>query len=242
MRILFYLLFCTCCLFSFKATTLAQTQHSGWLASFNTIKLNDKFSLHAEGQLRITDNSDQIQTVILRPGLNYHINKSLTITGGYAFIPNRRAIGKTASLLSEHRIWQQLLYNQKIHAVSVSHRLRFEQRFIPKAKLSGTELDTDGYDNAYRLRYFVRNIIPLVKQEAFNKGWFLALQNEVFFNVGNKSAVNGRFFDQNRAYGAIGYRVSKKLDVEAGYLNQYSKTRTSFANNHVFQIAFYRKF
>lgn len=242
MRILFYLLFCTYCLFSFKTATLAQTQHSGWLASFNTIKLNDKFSLHAESQLRITDNADQIQTLILRPGLNYHINKSLTITGGYAFIPNRRTIGKTASLLSEHRIWQQLLYNQKISTVSVSHRLRFEQRFIPKAKLAGTELNTNGYDKAYRLRYFIRNIVPLVKQETFNKGWFVALQNEVFLNVGNKSAVNGRFFDQNRAYGAIGYRVSKKFDVEAGYLNQYSKTRNSFANNHVFQIAFYRKF
>jgi len=242
MRIFLYLLFCVCCFFSFKTTTFAQVQHSGWLGSFNTIKLNDKFSLHAEGQLRITDNADQVQTIILRPGLNYHINKSLAVTAGYAFIPNRRTIGKTADLLSEHRIWQQLLYNQKISTVSVAHRLRLEQRFIPKARLVGNELDTNGYDEAYRLRYFIRNIVPLVKQEKFNKGWFVALQNEVFLNIGDKSAVNGRVFDQNRIYGAIGYRVSNKFDVEAGYLNQYSKTRSSFTNNHAFQIAFYRKF
>lgn len=242
MRLFFYLLFCAFCLFSFNNEVLAQTQHSGWIFSLNTIKLNDKFSLHAEGQLRITDNADQVQTIILRPGLNYHINKSLVVTGGYAFIPNRRTIGNTASLLSEHRIWQQLLYNQKISTVSIAHRLRLEQRFIPKARLSGNELDTNGYDKAYRLRYFIRNIVPLVKQETFNKGWFVALQNEVFLNIGDKSAVNGRVFDQNRIYGAIGYRVSNKFDVEAGYLNQYSKTRSSFTNNHAFQIAFYRKF
>ena len=68
----------------------AQIQnHSGWLASFNTIRLNEEFSLHAEFQLRSTDEWEQIQTLLPRGGLNYHLASNQVVTGGYAYIPNR---------------------------------------------------------------------------------------------------------------------------------------------------------
>jgi hypothetical protein len=102
-------------------------------------------------------------------------------------------------------------------------------------------LETDGYDNAYRFRYFIRNIIPLATRGAFSTGPFFALQNELFLNTGDKSAVNGKAFDQNRLYGAVGYRLKGKLDLEAGYMNQYINTRTSFVNNHIVQLAVYKR-
>jgi hypothetical protein len=68
------------------------------------------------------------------------------------------------------------------------------------------------------------------------------LQNEVFVNIGDKSAVNGDIFDQNRAYGAPGYRFSSRFDAEMGYLNQYINGRNdAFSNNPIVQMAVYTR-
>lgn len=228
-------------LFFFTQHAAAQTQFSGWLASFNTINLNKKLSLHFDGQLRSTDGWDEVQTILLRPGLNVHLNKQLTVTAGYAFIANRRTVSGISDLLPEHRIWQQALFTHKLGTMNLSHRLRFEERFISKAVVRSSELEAEGHNNAYRLRYFLRNIIPFRKTPSFDKGAFFALQNEIFFNTGDRSAVNGKTFDQNRAYIAVGYRLPAKLDIEAGYVNQYTVTAAAFTNNHIIQFALYKR-
>lgn len=232
--------FICCMAVFFFGTVKAQVQFSGWLASFNTFKLNNKLSLHFDGQLRSTNDLESIQTVLLRPGLNIHL-KSWVLTSGYAYISNRRNVSGFSALMPEHRIWQQAIFNHKLKTVSIAHRFRFEERFISRSTLANNELETDGFDQAFRFRYFLRSIIPLTAQPGFTKGPFFALQNEVFLNTGDRSAVNGKTFDQNRLYGAIGYRLPGKIDLEAGYMNQYTATRASFVNNHIAQIAVYKR-
>lgn len=219
----------------------AQVQFSGWVASFNTFKLNNKLSLHFDAQIRSTDELKNLQTILFRPGLNVHLNKQWVVTAGYAFISNRRSVSGLSDLLPEHRVWQQVLFSHKTKNISISHRFRFEERFISKATIVNNEVKATGHDEAFRFRYFIRSIIPLTKQKSFSKGLFFALQNEVFFNTGNKSFVNGKGFDQNRLYAAIGYRLKGKIDLEAGYMNQYTSTRASFSNNHIAQIAVYKR-
>lgn len=228
-------------LFIFSSASKAQVQFSGWLASFNTFKLNNRLSLHFDAQLRSTDQLQQVSAILLRPGLNFHLNKTWMFTAGYLLNLNRRNQGGLSELLGEHRLWQQALANQKINKIALAHRLRFEERFIPRSSVTGNELETNGYDQAFRLRYFVRSIFPLTAGPTFSEGPFFALQNEVFLHTGNKTAVNGKAFDQNRLYGAIGYRLRGKLDIEAGYLNQYINTRSSFINNHLVQLALYKR-
>ncbi len=219
----------------------AQVQNSGWLASFNTLKLNNKFSLHAEVQVRSGDKFENIQTVILRPGINYHITKTLSASMGYGYVSGRRNIGSISGYLGEHRLWQQLTYNHKLKNISAAHRLRFEERYLPNASIINNELKRSGFSNAYRLRYFLRSIIPLNNKPAFAKGMFTALQNEIFINTGDGDAVNGKLFDQNRLYVAIGYRLSPKFDIETGYMNQYVSGRINDANNHIIQLAVYKR-
>jgi hypothetical protein len=223
-------------------STAQQSNVSGWLASFNTIKLKGPLSLHFDGQLRSTDQVKQVQTILLRPGLNYHISKQFVASLGYAYIGNRRSIGTVDGLAPEHRIWQQLLISHPAGFIPVSHRFRLEQRFISRSFVQNSTLKTDGYDYANRVRYFTRGIIPFNGEKGFQKGMFAALQNEIFVNFGDKRTVNGKFFDQNRAYAAIGYRLKPQLDVEAGYMNQYvSGRRSAFTNNHIIQIAIYTR-
>jgi len=223
-------------------------QNTGWFASFNTIKLNKSLSIHAEFQLRSTDDWQQVQTVLPRVGLNYHFKPNQSFTLGYAYIPNRVSIGGASALLAEHRIFQQYLVSHKAWTATVAHRLRLEERFVPIPTLEDGEVEKSGDRYSTRFRYFIRAIIPLSNQRPFEKGMFTALQNELFLNVSNKENVNDQAFDQNRVYGAIGYRVSKKFDIEAGWMLQYVARRplvgANFNNdlsNRIIQLAIYSR-
>ncbi|WAC41102.1 DUF2490 domain-containing protein [Pedobacter sp. SL55] len=228
----------------FTTTSLfAQTinQNTGWFLFLNSTKFNDKWGMHFDLQLRSEDKWDGLRNLLVRPGVTYYINKNSNATLGYLFtqtyLPNDILVGAASlkNTLTEHRIWQQYIYShQPWKGAALSHRFRLEQRFI--------ERQTDDLFSQ-RLRYFFRLIQPLQKQEgAFTKGVFAALQNELFFNIQNKEKVNGSLFDQNRAYLAVGYRVSKGFDVEAGYLNQSINGASRNTVNNVAQLALYTRF
>ncbi|WP_237028614.1 DUF2490 domain-containing protein [Pedobacter steynii] len=235
MRISFFLLAMLC---SLSQIAIAQVQHqnTGWLFLLNNNKINKKWGTHLDIQLRSSDQFSQLRNLMFRPGLTYFINDKSDVTLGYllneTFVDQ---VGRKDLRLTEHRIWQQYIYKHKISTVNISHRFRLEQRFMEQ---NGAE---DLF--AQRFRYFFRTILPLAKgKQNFDQGFFAALQNELFFNVQQKDKLNGHFFDQNRAYLAGGYRFSKKLDLEAGYLNQTVKGAGSNSMNHAIQLALYTRF
>jgi hypothetical protein len=118
--------------------------------------------------------------------------------------------------------------------VILTNRFRLEQRFINRSTESV-------YSD--RIRYFVRSVIPLVKQkDKFTKGVFAAIQNEIFLNLSNKEQLNNHVFDQNRAYLALGYRTTSKIDLELGYMRVDSKGLTNNTVNNVVQVAVYARF
>ncbi len=218
----------------------AQPQQAGWLATFNTFKIGKKTSIHSDFQYRTADDLKHTQTLLLRGGVNFHANKHIVLTAGYAFIHNYRSLGDIDGYVPEHRVWEQLVYNHKIKKLLTAHRFRLEQRFMTKSIVANNELKNDGGLYANRFRYFIRNILPFTGKEQFDQGLFAALQNETFLNFGNKENVNGKTFDQNRLYLALGYRLNKSFDLEAGYMNQYINGRNSaFINTHIAQLAGY---
>ncbi|PZR23551.1 MAG: DUF2490 domain-containing protein [Flavobacterium psychrophilum] len=227
-------------------TITAQTRKdfTGWGAVFATYKLNDKLSIHFDGQVRSADEWERFQNVLLRPGLNYHINNTSIATLGYAYIASNRTVSDISGWIPEHRIWQQYIYNQRFaldaRSTTLQHRFRLEERFVGTSMIDGNELKTDDYEFALRLRYFVRMIMPLQKTESFTNGAFVAFQDEAFVNIQNNDRVtNGKVFDQNRAYVALGWRFSSKFDLEAGYMNQYAVGRNLDVSNSIIQLAGY---
>lgn len=219
-----------------KLSAQTYQQNSGWLAFFNSTKFNKKWGLALDVQVRTADDWGYVRNTLFRPGLTYYLNDKSNVTAGYmlATTNNKFSPIPNKQTLLEHRIWEQYIINHKISSVFAMHRFRLEQRFI----------ETNGDDIfSQRLRYFFRLIQPLQKkQDTFTKGAFLALQNETFFNIQNKDLLNKSIFDQNRAYLAAGYRFSKKVDIEAGYLNQASKGITGTTLNNVVQLALYTRF
>ena len=219
----------------------AQTANfGGWLAMFSTIKVNEKVNVLFDAQLRSGKQVEHISTILLRPAISFRFNKNISAALGYAMNDARRQAGEWSQLIPEHRIWQHVILRHKILSASSQHRFRLEQRFLPKVVAQNNSLHHNGYNYANRFRYFTRTIIPLKKTNQFTQGMYGVLQDEVFLNLGNKTAVNKRVFDQNRLYGAVGYRLSPKLDAEAGYLNQYMiSANGGVVNNHILQVSTY---
>ncbi|SDC21174.1 DUF2490 domain-containing protein [Niabella drilacis] len=223
--------------FIIPAAAVCQTrsEQTGWAAWFHNTRLDRKWGLYSDIQVRTRDNWNGVRNILVRPGISYYIRPNQTATLGYLYAPTFPAPDITnGRTLTEHRIWEQYTVIHPLLSGALSHRFRLEQRFIERP---GSDIFSQ------RLRYFFRGIQPLIRNEnGFKKGPFAALQNELFFNLQNKDKLNGSFFDQNRAYIALGYRASPKFDIEAGYLNQAVKGPTVNTMNNAIQLAAYTRF
>ena len=198
-------------------STDANAQHSdfgNWLMYIGNKKLNTKWNIHNEVQYRNYDAVGDLEQLLLRTGVGYNIsenNHNLLLGYGYIlsenYIPNIQ--GKQS--VNEHRIFQQFTSKDKIGSVSLTHRYRFEQRFVEE-------------HFKMRLRYFLAAKIPLIKSKDGHNKFYFSAYNEVFLNT------KSTFFDRNRVYGGIGYQLNNKIRFEAGYMNQIfeSSTRDQF--------------
>jgi hypothetical protein len=234
------LIFIIILLFIIPGKLFAQDiQFSGWVAWYHTQKLSEHWGYSFDAQLRSSDKYDYLKNVLLRPAINYYFAENKLVGLGYAYFATdgRTAVG-AKTFRPENRIWQQFIYSHKLGKdIAVSHRFRLEERFLGE-----TAPNKNDEVFAQRVRYFVRGIVPLKNDSTvFNRGTYLALQNEVFVNVQNKEKLNNHFFDQNRAYIGIGYRFSKKIDLEIAYLNQYSKQAKTYTLNNVEHLALYTR-
>ncbi|RVT98193.1 DUF2490 domain-containing protein [Mucilaginibacter limnophilus] len=219
------------------------SQSTVWGAWFHTQRLSDKWGVAFDGQFRSADDVKYLRNILLRPSVAYYFDNNHVASLGYAYIgTNGRSPLDEKTFRPESRIWEQFVISHKVgRNISLSHRFRLEQRFLGNTSTG----DAESNDNLFsqRFRYFVRGIVPFKKDSVFSKGIYLAAQNELFLNLQNKSKLNDSFYDQNRAFIAIGYRFSKKFDIEAGYLNHYSKSPNSiYITNHVAQLVVYTRF
>lgn len=214
----------------------AQTSNefSMWGAWFHTQKFSEHWGGVFDAQFRSADEVKYLKHPLLRPGVSYYFKKNKIATVGYLFTGTHRKTTTENTFRTEQRIWEQYIYTHKIQRTAMQHRFRLEQRFVERQGASDAFF-------AQRFRYFTRGIVPMKKQPEFTQGPFVALQNEVFVNVQHKDRTNGHVFDQNRAYLALGYRLSKAIDIETGYLNQYIKQLETNTMNHVLQVAFYTR-
>ena len=87
-------------------------------------------------------------------------------------------------------------------------------------------------DFKMRFRYFLAVKIPLIKVEDGFTKFYLSAYNEVFLNT--ESAV----FDRNRVYAGLGYQLSKRIRMEAGYMNQLFETSSRDQFNLITFITF----
>ena len=210
----------------------------GWMAWFNGVRIQEtSWGMHSDVQFRTGKDWSNNSTILIRPGINYHLSNSQTISAGYAATLVTDRPNNLVRQLNEHRIWEQYTLFSKTLNIPTQHRFRLEQRFL---NVQQETVFTQ------RARYFIRGIIPLKKPDdgGFTTGLFTSVQNELFLNIHNHARLNKSFFDQNRLYASFGHRFVSKYDLELGYMNQFIKgndiTPNSFA--HIIQVAAYSRF
>ena len=185
------------------APLVAQGELGNWLMYFGQNRVSDRFSIHTEVQYRLhTVLPTDVEQLLLRTGLNYHITSNAMITAGYGYITSYDFDGDYSMAdKKEHRIWQQLIMTNQLGKIKFEHRYRLEQRWVDQI-----------YSN--RLRYRVMAFIPLNRPLIEPGTWFLGIYDEIFLNT------EGVFFDRNRLFAGVGYQHSKASSFQLGILNQ----------------------
>jgi hypothetical protein len=190
--------------------------NTNWLQSVNTIRLNSKWSLHAEYQWRRTDGLKYWQQGLLRIGANLKLNDNMIVHAGYAWaetFPYGDQPIAAAGTFPEHRLYEQLTFRQVTGKLSFSHRFRVEQRWLGRVRPNtGNDREIEGWNFLHRFRYQFRTVYQLSKRP-----YFVAL-DEVFIGAGKNVGTN--IFDQNRIFLLFGYKFNDKISLEAGYFNQ----------------------
>ena len=185
--------------------TFAQESNFGnWLIYIGNKQLNSKWNLHNEVQYRNYNAIGDLEQLLLRTGVGYTFNenKSNVLLGyGYILSENYSTNSNDKITVNEHRIFQQFITKQDIGKLALTHRYRFEQRFVED-------------DFKLRFRYFLGLNYSLGQL----KKVYLSAYNEVFLNT--TSSV----FDRNRLYGGLGYKLNANIKVELGYMNQFFET------------------
>ncbi len=196
-------------LFSFvflSQLSFAQDSNLGnWINYFGNKKIDSKWNWHHEVQYRNYNAIGDLEQLLLRTGIGYNLTENNNnLLFGYGFIHSQNYIGNSDDKIEvdEHRIFQQFITRQKIGKVGAQHRYRFEQRFV------------EG-DFRMRFRYFLGLTLPLNNTQMEDNTYYLSFYNEIFINTENV------FFDRNRLYGGLGYRLNKGVRFEVAYMNQF---------------------
>jgi Protein of unknown function (DUF2490) len=232
---------------SFAAPALAQEQtpervvhdeSNVWMVYTGKYPFSGRLGIYAEAQLRRSDFLASPKQVLLRPGLVYQLTRGIEAALGYAYQRTSPNGGfPTPIPVSEHRIWEQILLQDRSAGVQLEHRYRLEHRWQSRIDSSTEPPHAQGWVQTNRARYQLRLTGPISADSLGNSTAYWAFSEEPFISFGKQ--VKSNVFDQNRAFVGFGYRWSDALRVEAGYLMQVivQSNGRDLERNHVLQIA-----
>ena len=215
--------------FLFPLCGIAQNAETkGWIFVSHSQKVSGSWDALVDAQLRSEDKFEFANTLLLRAAVSYNLSAAHSTALGYAYKGDWNHEDGTTTQTNENRIYEQYLYNNTFGKAEFTARARVEQRFI---KDEGEHVQF-----AQRARAFLALQIPIVANADFSRGLYLNFQDEVFVNIQHKERVNNDFFDQNRLLGSVGYRWSKKIDTEIGYMFWRQSKAEDYLSSNVIQL------
>lgn len=190
----------------FSATTTVNAQNDvlgGWYFVNLNYHINDKVFLFGEVQTRSQQVMDDFFYRELKGGVGYAISPRITTLLGFGNYKTFTHPGNFEKPLieNENRIWEQFVYTNKITRINMEHRVRIEQRWR-----------NGDYFN--RFRYRMTLTVPLNHPKMEDKTIFPWVFDEVFFTDKDP------YFIRNRFLVGAGYRFSKSVTVQAGFIRQ----------------------
>ncbi len=181
-----------------------------WFVYFGNQKINDKWNVQSDFQYRDYRFLGYRNQFLARGGLGYNLkpqNHNLLLGFAYIATDTYDEFDINTSTKIEKRIYQQYLYKNKLGSNLLTHRFRFEERFLPN-------------EFGLRARYFISLQKPLGNKNMARKATYFSAYNELFVNI------NETQFDRNRLYAGVGFSMNESIRVETGYMIQTQKNRT----------------
>jgi len=211
-----------------------------WLTYTGIHPISERWRWQIEAQLRQTEGAAQPAQRLFRTALLRVLNPVSRVGTGYAFAHTRQPEEFVADpqTFSEHRTYQQFDLRLITGPLVFDNRYRLEQRWLERV---GTGQDAGrhlGWIYTNRARYALRATVVPGGGPPREHRPFVFASNEVFVNFGRN--VRNNVFDQNRLAGGVGYRFSRALSAELGYLNQIvlRSTGTDVERNHTMVLGF----
>lgn len=210
------------CKLTFTQSRIHQTGNNTnvWITYNGDHKISEKWGLHFDGHIRRNQFLRKPQQLLLRPGINYHLNSNITLGVGYAYVyTSAYGIFPSPTAFPENRFWEQVQIKTQFQKTEWISRLRLEQRFVNSPVKNALGVYKPG--NAvytHRFRLLNRLSIPLKGKIISPGSTYFTIMDELMINAGKNIGLN--IFDQNRAYLAIGYFSPTLGKIELGYMLQ----------------------
>lgn len=187
----------------------AQDDFQQWLTASVKADLSDRLALSNETIARFSNDRDGLYEIENATLLGYKFDKKISLWAGYVHNPQYNA---GDFRIMERRAREQLVIDNfaAIGKASLSGRLRFEQRW------------RDGIDGTgWRFRPYAKVALPL----GGSKAPTLNVTAEPFINLNTTAFQASDGLERIRSAASLSFPVSKRVKLEAGYLNQHRFVR-----------------
>lgn len=198
----------TCCVF-IQPADAADNEAGFWTVFSTTDSLpgyesSPRWHYWFDAQARYFDIGSGTNQWLLRPAIGYEFESGIKAWAGYARFRSRDRVGQVRD---ENRFWQQVDWRAgDWQGGRVSMRIRLEQRSVET-----------GDDTGVVMRFMTKYVRPSPRYP----GRTLIVSLEPFVDFRDTDWGGSSGPAQNRIFIGMGWRVSDKLTVEAGYMNQH---------------------
>jgi hypothetical protein len=131
--------------------------------------------------------------------LSYKLTDKFSVTGSYVY---QRTNAVYDNYVNENRFYIQAKYKHQVKKLNLTHRLRFDGRFIKNRVTNQTPFTN-------RVRYLLGADFNI------NEKLYITAYEEAFFNTFKNASV---VYGENWAYAAIGKKLNPHNKIEAGIL------------------------
>lgn len=208
-------------------------QTQTWV-SVNTItKFSNYWGVVADAHIRSNGIFESNNFYLLRGGVSYIPNSSVSITGGYAHMWLAPTKEGWTTYSDENRIYQQVQLRTKSGKISITQRIRNEQRWQEKI-VNDQETGENRFTD--RVRYLLSFSIPVFNKKSAPE---LVLSDELLLQFGKEVIYNT--FDQNRLFIGIKQSINPNWSYDFGYMNVYQEKYSGYQYdmNHTIRLFFY---
>jgi hypothetical protein len=199
------------------------------LGSWNILnikyKLNNKWGVFGEGQIRSLEFYSQFHYYEYKAGASFQVHPNINLTLGAGDYDTYKEGGNfvTPKNNDEFRLWPQVTLIQPIGNFIIDQRYRAEFRFT-----------SNGYKN--RFRYRLGLLYAFGKNKSGYKPMQLNASNELFFTD------HEPYFERNRTTIALGYKISKPFTVQLGYVHQFDYQIDDESGRDFLMVGIYLEF